>query len=181
MHPGLLPWWSRKGMRRRVGSCHPRRIQTTEDLTAVRYARMRWNTPLSEEHAALLLQRLGIRPGARVLDLGCGWGELLLRAVAAGGVSGTTVTTGVGVDTDDAALARGRALAADRSLDEHVTFVKGEAASSRETGDRVLRIGASHAFGGTADALKALAESVRPDGRLLFGERTGSGLRRPRR
>lgn len=147
----------------------------------MRYARMRWNTPLSEEHAALLLQRLGIRPGARVLDLGCGWGELLLRAVAAGGVSGTTVTTGVGVDTDDAALARGRALAADRSLDEHVTFVKGEAASSRETGDRVLRIGASHAFGGTADALKALAESVRPDGRLLFGERTGSGLRRPRR
>ncbi|MDH6465923.1 cyclopropane fatty-acyl-phospholipid synthase-like methyltransferase [Micromonospora sp. A200] len=145
-------------------------MQTTEDLTALRYARMRWNTPLSEEHAALLLQRLDIRPGARVLDLGCGWGELLLRAVAAGGVSGATVTTGVGVDTDDAALARGRALAADRSLDQHVTFLKGEAASSRESGDRVLCVGASHAFGGTADALTALAESVRPGGRLLFGD-----------
>lgn len=145
-------------------------MQTTEDLAALRYARMRWNTPLSEEHAALLLQRLDIRPGARVLDLGCGWGELLLRAVAAGGVSGATVTTGVGVDTDDAALARGRALAVDRSLDRHVTFVKGEAASSRETGDRVLCVGASHAFGGTADALTALAESVRPGGRLLFGD-----------
>ncbi|WP_346537033.1 class I SAM-dependent methyltransferase [Micromonospora sp. DPT] len=58
-------------------------MQTTEGLAALRYARMRWNTPLSEQHAALLLQRLDIRPGTRVLDLGCGWGELLLRAVAA--------------------------------------------------------------------------------------------------
>jgi cyclopropane fatty-acyl-phospholipid synthase-like methyltransferase len=145
-------------------------MQPTDDLAALRYVRMRWNTPLSEEHAALLLQRLDIRPGARVLDLGCGWGELLLQAVAAGGVDGTPATTGIGVDTDDAALARGRALAAGRSLDKHVTFVKGEAAAWREPADRVLCVGAAHAFGGTAAALKALAEFVRPGGRLLFGD-----------
>jgi cyclopropane fatty-acyl-phospholipid synthase-like methyltransferase len=131
---------------------------------------MRWNTPLSQEHADLLLRRLDIRPGARVLDLGCGWGELLLRAVAAGGVAGPAVTTGIGVDTDDAALARGRTLAAGRSLDKHVTFVKEEAAAWREPADRVLCIGAVHALGGTVAALKALAELVRPGGRLLFGD-----------
>ncbi|MFE9693568.1 SAM-dependent methyltransferase [Micromonospora sp. NPDC005806] len=145
-------------------------MQTTDDLAASRYVRMRWNTPLSEEHAALLLQRLDIRPGARVLDLGCGWGELLIRAVAAGGVTDTAVTTGIGVDTDDAALARGRTVAAGRSLDRQVTFVKGEAAAWREPADRVVCVGAAHAFGGTADALKALAELVRPGGRLLFGD-----------
>ncbi|MGC5022062.1 SAM-dependent methyltransferase [Micromonospora sp. DT47] len=145
-------------------------MQPTDDLTALRYARMRWNTPLSEEHAALLLRRLDIRSGARVLDLGCGWGELLLRAVAVGGVDGAAATTGIGVDTDDDALARGRELATDRSLDKHVTFVKGEAAAWREPADRVLCVGASHAFGGTAAALEALAEFVRPGGRLLFGD-----------
>jgi cyclopropane fatty-acyl-phospholipid synthase-like methyltransferase len=131
---------------------------------------MRWNTPLSEEHAALLLQRLDVRPGLRILDLGCGWGELLLRAVAAGGTTDTAATTGIGVDTDDAALARGRTLAAGRSLDKHATFVKEDAAAWREPADRVLCVGASHALGGTAAALKALAELVRPGGRLLFGD-----------
>lgn len=145
-------------------------MHSTDHLAASRYARMRWNTPLSEEHAALLLRRLDVRPGARVLDLGCGWGELLLRAVAAGGVAGPGATRGVGVDTDEAALARGRRLASERSLNRHVAFVMGEAAAWHEPADRVLCIGSAHAFGGTGAALDALATVVRPGGRLLFGE-----------
>ncbi|MGC4879238.1 SAM-dependent methyltransferase [Micromonospora sp. DT43] len=145
-------------------------MHSTDHLATSRYARMRWNTPLSEEHAALLLRRLDVGPGARVLDLGCGWGELLLRAVAAGGVTGPVATRGVGVDTDEAALARGRRLASERSLNRHVAFVMGEAAAWHEPADRVLCIGSAHAFGGTGAALDALATVVRPGGRLLFGE-----------
>ncbi|MFC4017296.1 SAM-dependent methyltransferase [Micromonospora sp. GCM10011542] len=145
-------------------------MQPTDDLAIRRYARMRWNTPLSEEHAALLLDRLDVRPGARVLDLGCGWGELLLRAVAAGGTGGIVATRGVGVDTDDAALARGRKLATERSLHKQVAFVMGDVAAWQEPADRVLCVGATHAFGGTGAALKALAGVVRPGGRLLLGE-----------
>ncbi|WP_229403439.1 SAM-dependent methyltransferase [Micromonospora okii] len=144
----------------------------TDDPDAVRYARMRWNTPLSQEHADLLLDRLAVPAGARVLDLGCGWGELLLRAVA-GGTSTTSPvdpTTGVGVDTDADALARGRRLAAERGLDQRVTFVEGAAATWSEPADRVLCLGASHALGGTGAALDALAGLVRPGGRLLLGE-----------
>lgn len=130
----------------------------TDPLAAARYARLTWNTPLSDEHAALLLDRL--TPGGHVVDLGCGWGELQLRAVARGG-------TGTGVDTDAAALDRGRRAAAERGLP--VEFVSQQAASWRGTADRALCVGSSHAFGGTRAMLAALAAVV-PRGRVLVGD-----------
>ncbi|HEX3965980.1 MAG TPA: class I SAM-dependent methyltransferase [Trebonia sp.] len=135
-----------------------------DDPDEALYARMRWNMPLSAEHAGLLLDRLDLRPGERIADLGCGWGELLLTAIdgADGGA------TGVGVDEDAALLARGRAGAARRGLD--VTFTEADAAGWHGTAGRVLCTGAAHAFGGTGAALRALAEVVPPGGRLLFGD-----------
>ena len=138
----------------------------TTDPEEARYARMRWNTPLSTEHAGMLLDRLDLRPGQRIADLGCGWGELLLTAVARAGEG----ATGVGVDKDAPLLARGRAAAACRGLDANVTFTEADAAGWPETADRVLCTGASHAFGGTGEALSALAQVVAPGGRLLFGD-----------
>jgi cyclopropane fatty-acyl-phospholipid synthase-like methyltransferase len=128
-----------------------------------RYASMRWNTPLSEAHAGRLLERLEVGTGQTVLDLGCGWGELLLRAV--GERAG-----GIGVDTDAGLLERGRAAAVARGLGERVTFVQGRAEQWREPADRVLCVGAAHAWGGARRALPALARLTRPGGRVLFGD-----------
>lgn len=127
---------------------------------------MRWNTPLSEEHAALLIRRMAVDSAESVLDLGCGWGELLTRVVAAGTGSGCT---GVGVDTDARLLERGRTLARDRGLGERVTFVDANAREWATPAERVLCVGASHAWGGTAAALAGLASLTPPGGRLLFG------------
>jgi ubiquinone/menaquinone biosynthesis C-methylase UbiE len=78
-----------------------------DDLADALYARMRWNTPLSSRHADLLMDRLDLRAGLRIADVGCGWGELLLRMVsrlagpdAVGGAAGQV--SGTGVDTDSA-------------------------------------------------------------------------------
>jgi SAM-dependent methyltransferase len=128
------------------------------------YVRMRWNMPLSAEHAELLLDRLDLRRGQRRADLGCGWGELLLTAVGRAGAG----TTGVGVDTDESVLERGRREAAVRGLP--VEFLNADVASWRGTADRVLCTGAAHAFGGTADALRSLADVVPAGGRLLYGD-----------
>jgi ubiquinone/menaquinone biosynthesis C-methylase UbiE len=128
------------------------------------YARMRWNIPLAPDHADLLLDRLDPRPGMAIADLGCGWGELLLRAVARAGDG----AAGTGIDGDTRLLERGRGEAARRGL--AVEFTKGDAATWDGTADRVLCTGASHAFGGTAGALRALASVVPPGGRLLFGD-----------
>lgn len=126
---------------------------------------MRWNAPLSEAHAELLVDRLGLTAGDHVVDLGCGWGELLIRAVAA-----TAGVRGTGVDSARWALERGRAAAAARGVKGRVDFVEGDAASWTGAADRVLCVGASHAWGGTGAALRALAAVVQPGGRLLMGD-----------
>lgn len=141
-------------------------MSSPSELADVSAQRMRWEAPLSEEHAALLLQRLDLQPGASVLDLGCGWGELLLRAAAS-----TEGIAAVGVDTDVASIERGRSLAATRELSRRVTFVEADAAAWAVPADRVMSVGASHAWdGGTVAAMQALTDAVRPGGRLLFGD-----------
>lgn len=127
---------------------------------------MRWNAPLSVEHAGLLMDRLELGAGLRVADIGSGWGELLLRVVERAG----SQARGIGVDTDVRALARGREAARQRGLAERVEFAEADAASWRESADRVLCVGASHAFGGTAGALEALRGLVPAGGRLLYGD-----------
>jgi cyclopropane fatty-acyl-phospholipid synthase-like methyltransferase len=137
----------------------------SDDLEEAVFARMRWNAPLSVQHAELLLDRLDVPPGAHVADLGCGWGELLLQVVAR-----AEQATGTGVDTDAGALIRAKRLAAERHLDEQVEFTEADVAGWNGPADRVLYVGASHALGGTTPALDALAGVVPAGGRLLFGD-----------
>jgi cyclopropane fatty-acyl-phospholipid synthase-like methyltransferase len=68
--------------------------------------------PLSEARAARLTERLTRNNPGTVLDIGCGWGELMLRILTA-----APGATGVGNDTDADDLARGRAGARARGLD----------------------------------------------------------------
>lgn len=51
----------------------------------------------------LVFRKLGLRPGMRVLDVGCGWGEALKLAAVRHGVSGVGVT----VSREQAEFARG--------------------------------------------------------------------------
>ncbi|MEU5261015.1 class I SAM-dependent methyltransferase [Amycolatopsis sp. NPDC021455] len=135
-----------------------------DELNALRRTRMRWNAPLSEVHGDLLLDRMALGDG-HLADLGCGWGELLLRAVAR-----TPGLRGTGIDTDPAALARGRSAARDRGHAGQVEFAEADAAAWPGPADRVFCIGASHAFGSTKAALDRLGRVVAPGGRLLFGD-----------
>jgi cyclopropane fatty-acyl-phospholipid synthase-like methyltransferase len=129
------------------------------------HAGLTFNAPLSEERAAGLVRALPISPGHHVLDLGCGWGELLLRILAA-----HPATTGTGVDTSREALDRGLRTAAQRGLHDRVEFVEAPAEAFVDIADVVLCVASSHAFGGHAPALEALRQSVTGGGRVLFGD-----------
>ncbi|MFH8486034.1 SAM-dependent methyltransferase [Streptomyces longisporoflavus] len=148
---------------------------TTTDPTVPdvppRLTRLTFHGPLSEARAARIVERVAPGTGS-VLDLGCGWGELLLRVLEA-----APAATGVGVDVSAADLARGRAAAEERGLAERVTFVEESAADSkRGPADLVLCLGASHALssaeppGHTDAALRAMRRLVSPGGRVVLGE-----------
>ncbi|MCY7302000.1 MAG: methyltransferase domain-containing protein [Thermoleophilia bacterium] len=129
------------------------------------HASLTFNAPLSEERAGALVASLPISPGHHVLDLGCGWGELLLRTLAA-----HPATTGTGVDSERGALDRGVRAAAERSLHGRIEFVEADAATFVDRADIVTCVAASHAFGGAGVALRSLRECVIPGGRVLFAD-----------
>lgn len=127
-----------------------------------RYAYLDFNAPMGGLLADDLVGVLTRRAPGSVVDIGCGWGELLLRVVAA-----APGAHGVGVDIDDELLARGRANAAARKLADRVTFRSNLPAGLQA--DVVISVGADHVFGTQADALAALHDHVVPGGRVLFG------------
>jgi cyclopropane-fatty-acyl-phospholipid synthase len=62
----------------------------------------------------LVCRKLGLRPGMRLLDVGCGWGSLVLHATAAYGVHAVGVT----ISPEQADLARRRI--AEHGLEDRV-------------------------------------------------------------
>ncbi len=136
-----------------------------DDFRRLAHAGLTFNAPLSEERANALVAALPISPGHHVLDLGCGFGELLLRVLEA-----HPATTGIGVDTDKEALDRGVRAAARRGLHERVEFVDAPAETFVDVADVVVCVAASHAFGGARAALEWLHQSVTPGGRVLYGD-----------
>ena len=136
------------------------------------YAHLDFNSPLSGPRADTLAAAIAGRGPHSVLDIGCGWAELLLRIVAA-----APGAHGLGVDSDERLIARGRTNAANRGLSERVELQISDGSQPLDPADAVTCIGADHVFGTQAEALAALHPLVRPGGVLLFG--TGYWQRPP--
>jgi SAM-dependent methyltransferase len=123
-----------------------------------------FGSPLSEERAARITADLAARKPATVLDLGCGWGGLLLRILAA-----TPGARGTGIDNYSPDIKRANDEAITRGLANRVTFIEDAAADHLgATADLVLNIGAWHALGTQPEALATLRTLVNPGGRVLF-------------
>ena len=129
-----------------------------------RYEFLDFNAPLSDSRANSIAASLARQNPRSVLDVGCGWGEILLRILSL-----CDQATGVGIDQDAALLDRGRTNALSRGLSSRVNFVEDTVPVEGVSGDVVVCVGADHAFGSQLDALEALRGLVNPGGRLLFG------------
>src|SRR4051794_34295042 len=120
---------------------------------------------MSTARAAALIATLEPLAGASVVDLGCGWAELLLRIV-----EHEPTVRGLGIDSNAAALKRAQRNADERDLCERVRFECGDAAQWSSACDVAIVIGSSHAWGGTSRALDAVGLLLQPAGRLLLGD-----------
>lgn len=143
-----------------------------ELIRGLQHRQLAWNSPLSEVHAERLLRRLDLSSARTLLDLGCGWGELMLRAAALHPHLQVR-----GVDSDRRDLDRARQTAVDRGLSGRAEFLEEDVRQYLGAADRVICVGASHAWGGTSDTLEQIGQHVMRPGKLLFGD--GYWTRRP--
>jgi SAM-dependent methyltransferase len=122
--------------------------------------------PFTAEKLATLGAALHLSPGARLLDLGCGRGELLCTWARDHGV------TGVGVDISATFLAAAEARAAELGVSGQVGFVHADAAGyvAEEPVDVAACVGATWIGQGVAGTIGLLERSLRPGGMVLIGE-----------
>ncbi|WP_326690476.1 class I SAM-dependent methyltransferase [Streptomyces sp. NBC_01795] len=123
--------------------------------------------PLDDASVHQLLTRAVRRGDERVLDLGCGEGTWLLRALEA-----HPGATAEGVDVSSPALERARQLAQEAGVAERLTLHRTEADdfSPERPFDLVLSVGATHAFGGLLSTLQAARRHLAPGGTVLVGD-----------
>ena len=131
-------------------------------------------SPLSEDRAGRLVRFLTEDDPSTVLDVGCGWGELLLRVLEA-----APAARGLGVDLDEEAVASAHRRAVDRGVADRATFEARDAREMEGAFGAITCIGASQIWGPQVDeaqpldyaaALTALRALLPRGGRLVFGE-----------
>lgn len=129
--------------------------------------RLRIQGRLFAPHSAHMLRMAGITPGMRVLDVGCGAGDVSLLLAEVVGPDGTV--TGVDVNPAILEMARGRATEAGFA---NVSFRAGDLADLRlkEPVDAVVgRLILLHVKDQAA-TVRALSRLVRPGGVVTFQE-----------
>ncbi|CDZ47437.1 SAM-dependent methyltransferase [Neorhizobium galegae] len=110
----------------------------------------------------LLAAKLGLKPGMKVLDIGCGWGDLALYLARLEDVE----VLGVTLSKEQQALASSRAQAA--GLDNRVRFELKDYRDVTETFDRIVSVGMfEHVGVHHYDEFFAKLNSLMPDDGLV--------------
>lgn len=138
-----------------------------EQISRLAHANHPIKSPLDDDSVRHLLEIGAPRGDERVLDLGCGGGEWLLRALSA-----RPHLRAEGVDISEGDLREAGEAASRLGVGERLALHHQEAADFRSVHafDLVLSVGATHAFGGLLPTLEAARKHLAPGGRVLIGD-----------
>jgi cyclopropane fatty-acyl-phospholipid synthase-like methyltransferase len=124
--------------------------------------------PMSRVKFEGLLSLLNPEPGCRVLDIGCGKGELLIRLAELSNISG------VGLDLSPYFIKDCRDKKNERIPDAHIEFLEIDGAKYALEKDSLydlsICMGASFIFGGFSGTIDALKKMTVPGGMIIVGE-----------
>jgi cyclopropane fatty-acyl-phospholipid synthase-like methyltransferase len=123
--------------------------------------------PFSAEKVLEIGRILSLKISDRVIDFGCGYGELLRLWAEAFSIGG------VGIDIREHACDRARKKMARHGLDERIEIVHSNAAEfafEKDAYDVAACVGATFIWGGYRETIRAMKMAIRPGGNLVIGE-----------
>ena len=124
--------------------------------------------PLDETRLEEVFDLIPIHSRTRVLDIGCGKGEMLIR------LAGKKEIKGVGVDKSPYCIREAENEKAARVPEADLSFVEMDGAlykpETKESEDLTMCIGASWIYGGFKKTLKALSQMTTISGHVMVGE-----------
>ena len=123
--------------------------------------------PLVDAQVERLLARAGVDAPVRILDLGCGAGGWVVRALRR-----WPDATAVGVDISGAALGQAFRVAQATGVHRRLALHEGPAQEYEddEPFDLVLSVGSTHAFGGLEPTVAAVRGHLADGGRAIIGD-----------
>jgi cyclopropane fatty-acyl-phospholipid synthase-like methyltransferase len=135
-------------------------------VSAITHGDRAFHNPLEPERVAEALDRLGLGPEDRVLDIGCGAGELLVGLAERHGCGG------YGFDTSTILIEEAQRRAALRAPDAALEFAALSAEDVVPDGSYAVAccLGSLHALGGLADGLAWMSRAVRPGGAVVIAD-----------
>lgn len=139
------------------------------------YRDLTFMAPLSEERASKLCEFVARNVRGTVVDVGCGWAELLIRVLER-----EPNAKGLGIDLNADAVAHARALARERGIGDRLSLIAGDVkVHLPEAADAVLCVGSSQIWGPPVKAklplayrstLSALRALLKPGCPAVYGE-----------
>jgi SAM-dependent methyltransferase len=133
-------------------------------ISAITHGDRPFHNPLDVSRIDEAIDRLELGPRDRVLDVGCGPGELLVR------IAERTGAGGLGVDTSPIVIEQARRRAAARTRGADLEFAVRRGVEPEGTFAAACCLGSSHALGGLVPALERLAGWIAPGGAVLLGD-----------
>jgi ubiquinone/menaquinone biosynthesis C-methylase UbiE len=128
-----------------------------------------FSNPITEAKLMKMIQMISPKPSDKIIDIGAGKCELLIRLVENYQVTATAI------ELYEGSINEAKQLASGRIPDHSIDFVVNDANTAvnrYETGsyDAGICIGSTHALGGLASTLEEMKRLVKTNGYILIGE-----------